>query len=257
MRDKKKKNLEPPFLARLVQLLGSHGFLCFLTDKAYIKLLYKLSMKKRLNLKNPKTYTEKLQWIKLFDRREEYTMMADKYLVRDYVEKQIGSQYLIPLLGAWDNPEDIDYNSLPNEFVLKCNHDSGGVVICRDKNTLDIEKTNRFLKKRLKRNFYWAAREWPYKNIKRKIICEKFMVDESGYELKDYKFFCFDGVCKAAFIATDRLISEKSCHKLRQRTGKALFNYLVALRYQHFLLGNKNAYDRILIRKVIPLVSTV
>lgn len=197
-------NSETPKMATVFQLLGSHGLLNWVPDKLYIKIIYRLSMQKKCNLKDPQTYTEKLQWIKLYDRRPDYTMMADKYEVRKYVADRVGGEHLIPLLGVWDSPDDIDFDSLPDSFVLKCNHDSGGVVICKDKSQLNVFDAKRFLKKRLKRNFYWAAREWPYKNIKRKIIAEKFMVDESGYELKDYKFFCFDGICKAAFIATDR-----------------------------------------------------
>ncbi len=190
--------------AFIVQYLGSSGYLKWMSDKMYLKLLYRTSMGVKLNLDNPQRYTEKLQWIKLYDHRDDYTMMADKYAVRKYVADTIGEEYLIPLLGVWDHPEDIDFSLLPEQFVMKCNHDSGGIIICKDKAKLDVEKTRKYLAERLKLNFFWAAREWPYKNIKKKIIAEKFMVDESGYELKDYKFFCFDGKCRAVFIATDR-----------------------------------------------------
>lgn len=193
-----------PFRAFVLQYLGTRGFFKWMSDETYLKLLYKYSMGKELNLDNPETYTEKLQWIKLYDRRPEYTMMVDKYAVRAYVAEKIGEEYLIPLLGVWNNPDEIDFESLPNQFVMKCNHDSGGVIICKDKSELDVGKTRTFLKQRMKESFFWAAREWPYKNIPHKIIAEKYMVDESGYELKDYKFFCFDGICKAVFIATDR-----------------------------------------------------
>lgn len=198
-----------PLRAFILQYLGTKGLLKWMSDKTYLKYLYKYSMGKNLNLNCPRTYTEKLQWIKLYDRRPEYTMMVDKYAVRSYVEEKIGKEYLIPLLGVWDNPDKIDFSLLPNQFVLKCNHDSGGVIICKSKNEFNENKAKNFLKSRLKESFFWAAREWPYKNIQRKIIAEKYMVDESGYELKDFKFFCFNGKCKAIFIATDRGIDTR------------------------------------------------
>ena len=177
----------------------------FIPDKTFLKLEYRFVMGKKLNLKNPRTYNEKLQWLKLYNRKDEYTMMADKYAVREYVEKNIGEEYLIPLIGVWDSVEEIDFDALPHQFALKCNHTSGdGVIICKDKSALDIEKTKKDLKKAMKTDFSLQNREWPYKNIKRKIIAEKYMVDESGTQLKDYKFFCFNGEVKAMFVATDR-----------------------------------------------------
>lgn len=195
--------------AFILQGLAKRNLLNWVPDKTFIKISYRLNMRKKLNLKNPKTYTEKLQWLKLYDRNPKYTSLVDKYEVRKYVENRIGGRYLIPILGAWDDPEKIDFDALPDQFVLKCNHDSGGVVICKDKAQFNQEKAVEFLKHRLKINFFYRAREWPYKNIKRKVIAEKYMVDESGYELKDYKFFCFDGVCRAAFIAVDRGVDTK------------------------------------------------
>lgn len=200
----KKNDYSTPKSAFLVQWLAAHSFLNWMSDEIYIKLIYRLSMGKPLNLENPQTFSEKLQWLKLYNHRPEYTDMVDKYKVRQYVEDRIGSEHLIPLIGVWDSPNDIDFDSLPNQFVLKCNHDSGGWVICKDKSTLDIDKCRRFLLKRFRRNFFWNAREWPYKNVRKRIVAEKYMVDESGVELKDYKFFCFDGHCKAIFIATNR-----------------------------------------------------
>lgn len=198
------KEFRVPLRAFLLQWMSAHNLLHWMSDKTYIKLIYEASMRKKLDLTSPSSFNEKLQWLKLYDRNPLYTSLVDKYAVRQFIKDTIGEQFLIPLLGVWDKVEDIDFNKLPNQFVLKCNHDSGGWVICKDKTKLDINRTKHFLTKRLKRNFFWAAREWPYKNVTRKIICEKYMVDESGTELKDYKFFCFDGVCKAIFIATDR-----------------------------------------------------
>lgn len=165
---------------------------CILPDKIYIKKLYKARTGKELNLKNPQTFNEKQNWLKLYDRRPEYTMMVDKYKVREYVKEKIGEEYLVPLLGVWDSPDEIDFDSLPNEFVLKCNHDNG-VIICRDKSQLDIEEVKKNLAWRLKRDYYRKLREWPYKNVERKIICEKFMENMPDDPLLDYKLFCFNG----------------------------------------------------------------
>ena len=177
----------------------------FISDKAFLKMKYRLVMGEKLNLKNPKTYNEKLQWLKLYNHEDHMTMMADKYEVRKYIADTIGEEYLIPMIGVWDSVDDIDFNSLPDQFAMKCNHTSGnGVVICKDKSKLDIEKTKKEMKKAMKMDYFSQNREWPYKNIKRRIIAEKYMVDESGTQLKDYKFFCFGGEVKAMFVATDR-----------------------------------------------------
>lgn len=143
------------------------------------------------------------------DRNPEYSSLVDKYEVRKFIEKTIGKEYLIPIIGVWDNIDDIDFHKLPNQFVLKCTHDSGGLVICLDKDSLNIEKTKKELIKSLNNNYYWGQREWIYKNIKPRIIAERYMVDESKKELKDYKFFCFDGEVKAMFVATDRGIDTR------------------------------------------------
>lgn len=168
-------------------------------------------MKKKLDLTNPKTYNEKLQWLKLYNRKQEYTIMVDKYAVKGYVEKIIGKEYIIPTLGVWEHFDDIDFDKLPDQFVLKCTHDSGGLVICKDKETLDKEKAKKQIEHCLKRRYFLNTREWPYKDVKPQIIAEKYMVDESGYELKDYKFFTFDGKVKAMFIATDRGSESETC----------------------------------------------
>ena len=173
-------------------------------DKMFLKIKYKQRTGRKLNLNNPKTYSEKLQWLKLYDRRPEYSMMVDKFEVKKYIGEKIGGEYIIPTLGVYDKFEDIDFGELPNQFVLKCTHDSGGLVICSDKSKLDLQKAKRKINKSLKSNYYWHSREWPYKSLKPRIIAEQFMVDESGFELKDYKFFCFDGDVKALFVAKDR-----------------------------------------------------
>ncbi len=189
---------------RIFFTLGHRGFLNWMKDKTYIKIGYRIRMKKKLNLDNPKTFNEKLQWLKLYDRKPEYTTMVDKYEVKRYVAEKIGEEYIIPTLGVWDTFDDIDFDALPNEFVLKCTHDSGGLIICRDKAALNLKAARKKIKSCLKHNFFYTNREWPYKDVKPRIIAEKLMVDESGYELKDYKIFCFDGEAKAMFIASDR-----------------------------------------------------
>ena len=173
-------------------------------DKLYLQMLYRRVFNKKLDLENPQGYNEKLFWLKLYDRRPEYTTMVDKYAVKQYVADRIGEEYVIPTLGVWNKPEDIEWEKLPDQFVLKCTHDSGGLVICRDKEKLDIQSAMKKLRKSLKTNYYKAGREWPYKNVPRRIIAEKYMEDKSVGELPDYKFFCFDGVVKALFIGTER-----------------------------------------------------
>ncbi len=174
-----------------------------LPDKVYLKKLYRQRTGKELNLKNPQTFTEKLNWLKLYDRRPEYTMMVDKYAVRDYVAEKIGEEYLVPLVGTWESVEDIPFDELPDQFVLKCNHDNG-VIICRDKKNFDVEAAKRELQFHLSRDYYKKCREWPYKNVKRRIIAEKYISEGTDAPLVDYKFFCFNGEAKALFIATNR-----------------------------------------------------
>lgn len=184
--------------------VGHFGLLNWLPDATYLKGCFRAYLGYKLDLENPKTFNEKLQWLKLYDRNPAYTQMVDKYAVREYIKNTIGEEYLIPLLGVWDSFDEIDFDELPNQFVLKTNHDSGTVVICKDKKTFDIDAARKKINKRINYNYYYPGREWPYKNVKPKIIAEKFMVDESGYELKDYKFFAFNGEIKALYVATDR-----------------------------------------------------
>lgn len=177
-------------------------YTCILPDKIYLKKMYKQRNGKKLNLKKPRTFNEKLNWLKLYDRRTEYTIMADKYKVREYIARKIGEEHLIPLLGVWDSPDEIDFAALPNEFVLKCNHDNG-VIICQDKNRLDIEKTKNELRYRLNCDYYKFQREWPYKKIDRKVICEEYIKENNRERLTDYKFHCFDGVPRFLYVVSD------------------------------------------------------
>lgn len=173
-------------------------------DKAYIQMYYFAHFKRFCNLRNPETYNEKLNWLKLHDRNEEYTKLVDKYEVKEYIASIIGEDYIIPTLGVWNHFDDIDFEKLPNQFVLKCTHDSEGLVIVKDKSKLDKVAAKEKIEAALKQNFYYIGREWPYKNVKPRIIAEKYMEDHVDGELRDYKFFCFDGQPKAMFIASDR-----------------------------------------------------
>lgn len=174
----------------------------WLPDKLYLQILFFLHFGRFINLKNPKTFSEKLQWLKLYNRRPEYTQMVDKYAVKQYVADKIGTEHIIPTIDVWNRPEDIDFDKLPNSFVLKTTHSGGssGVVICKDKSKLNIKKAIKKLKKSLKTDLSKSKKEWPYRNVPRKIIAEKYMEDEYG-ELRDYKFYCFNGEVK--FIKVD------------------------------------------------------
>ena len=175
-----------------------------LSDKKYLERKFECCMGKSLDFEHPQTFNEKLQWLKLYDRKSEYTVMVDKYKVREYIKNKIGEEYLIPLIGVWDDPDDIDFDALPDKFVLKCNHNSGlGMCICKDKSNLDIKKVKNELRRGLAQDYYLTGREWPYKNVPRRIIAEKYMEDASG-ELRDYKFYCFNGVMKFVMINSDR-----------------------------------------------------
>ncbi|MBE5753564.1 MAG: glycosyl transferase [Clostridiales bacterium] len=180
------------------------------SDKLYIKIQYKATFKRKLNLKNPTSFNEKLQWLKLYNRKPEYSTMVDKFEVKDYVASIIGEQYIVPTLGVWDSFDEIDFESLPSKFVLKCTHDSGSVIICRDKSIFDKKSAKLKIEKKLKSNLFWHGREWPYKNVRPRIIAEPLMQDEEG-ELKDYKIMCFNGVARCAFVCSDRF-SEKGLH---------------------------------------------
>ena len=173
-------------------------------DQLFLKYKFQLIMKAKLNLDAVETFNEKIQWLKLYDRKPIYTQMADKYEAKKYVAEIIGDSYIIPTIGIWDHVDDIDFDKLPDQFVLKCTHDSGGIVICEDKSKLDLKAAKRKLKKRLKRNYYYTTREWCYKNIKPRIIAEKLIKNDKKAELLDYKFLVFNGTVKTEFVCSQR-----------------------------------------------------
>lgn len=191
--------------ALLFLTLGHREYFNWMDDKTYLRIAYRIKMGKKLNLDNPKSFGEKLQWLKLYNRKPEYTQLVDKYEVKKIVADIIGEEYIIPTLGVWDRFEEIDFDSLPNQFVLKCTHDSGGLVICRDKSKIDIKKAQNKIKRCLNHSYYWGTREWPYKNVPRRIIAEKFIeLQPSVKDLPDYKWYCFNGEPKYCQVIQDR-----------------------------------------------------
>lgn len=181
---------------------------CF-SDQAFIEKMYRLRIGHELNLNEPQTFNEKLQWLKLYDRRPQYTKMVDKYEAKIFVSKIIGLEHIIPTYGIYNKFDEIDFDSLPNQFVLKCTHDSGGIIICKDKSKFNIINAKRKLNKSLRRSYYYHKREWPYKDVIPRIIVEQYMEDESGWQLKDYKIFCFNGEPKFIEVDYDRYVGHK------------------------------------------------
>ena len=190
MSDKRWKYLGKP---EILLILLDRKKIIKLDDKRFIEMSYKINMGKKLDLDNPQTFNEKLQWLKLNDRKDIYSTMVDKYEVKKYVSNIIGERYIIPTLGVYDSFDEIDFTELPEQFVLKCTHDSGGLVICKNKEELNIRKERKKFKKLLNTDFFRFEREWPYKNVKPRIIAEKYMATENQKELIDYKFFCING----------------------------------------------------------------
>lgn len=178
------------------------------SDRQLLRIMFRLRMGKSLNLKNPQTFQEKIQWLKLYDRNPKYTTMVDKYAAKEYVASVIGKEYIIPTIGIYDSVDEIPWDSLPDRFVLKCTHDSGGIVICKDKSTLDINKAKRKLTKGLSKSYFYQNREWPYKNVPRRIIAEKFIEIPDKEDLTDYKIFCFNGEPKYIQVIQDRNTKE-------------------------------------------------
>lgn len=188
---------------RIFKFFDNRHLLDWMDDERYLKLAFKVKMGYPLDLDKPRTFNQKLQWLKLYDRKPLYTQLVDKYAVRQYIAEKIGEEYLIPLVGGpWNSAEEIDFDALPERFVLKCNHDSGGLVVCRDKNRLNQEAAKEKLKRHLQVNYYMSSREWPYKDVKPCIFAEQYMEDERQKRgLIDYKFFCFHGQARFMYVS--------------------------------------------------------
>jgi len=193
----------------LLNYFFNNGLCKFLPDEVYLNIMFRIKQGKWIDLDEPKSFNEKIQWLKMRDRNPRYHELVDKYGVREYIKNTIGEQYLIPLLGVWDKFDDIDFELLPEKFVLKCTHDSGGVYICRDKSKINYRRLKKFINRHMKKNYYYSGREWVYKDVKPRIIAEQYMVDESEVELKDYKIFSFDGIPFMIQVDYDRFVEHK------------------------------------------------
>jgi len=198
----------------IIEIFKTLFFHLPIPDFFYLKIYYRIRIGKRLNLRNPVLYNEKIQWLKLYDINPDYPNLVDKYEVRKYITKNIGEEYLIPLYGVWNTFDEIPFDMLPDQFVLKCTHDCGSIIICKDKSKLDIKNVRKHFIKCLSRNYYYRTREWPYKNIKPRIIAEKFMEAESIETLTDYRFFCFNGKPKAIFCDSNILEKKKNIRNI-------------------------------------------
>jgi hypothetical protein len=188
----------------IVKLLKVSHLEYLISDEAYLKILFRRIMNQQLDLKNPKTFNAKLQYLKLHDRKPLYTKLVDKFEVKKYVADLIGEEYIIPTLGVWEKFDDIDFAKLPEKFVLKCTHDSGSTAICDKNDLMTINKAKKKIGKCLKRNYYWPGREWPYRDVQPRIIAEPFLIDSETKELRDYKFTCFDGAVNDVMVCMDR-----------------------------------------------------
>lgn len=211
---------------RIISYLKCKGFFNFLSDKAYIKLEYFIVFRKKLNLDNPQTFNEKLQWLKLYDRNPLYTTLVDKYEVKKYIANEIGEEYVIPTLGIWNSYQEIDFENLPNQFVLKTTHDSGTYIICKDKSNFDYIESESLLKRRLKRWYYKEHREWPYKDVKRQIIGEQLLNTKDNNLPVDYKFFCYNGKADCVMLCLGRGTKNKKFYFFDK--GWNLLRYNVA-----------------------------
>ncbi len=175
-------------------------YLTWMSDEAFSKLKFRYIMGYPLNLKDPKTFNEKLQWLKLYNTDPIFDTLVDKYKVKDYVADKIGSKYIVPTYGVWDSFDDIDFDSLPDSFALKCNHDSGGLYLVPDKSLMDMDAARKKIQGCLDYNYYWHSREKVYKNIKPRVLAEKYLIGgERG--MTDYKFYCFGGEPKFIYVS--------------------------------------------------------
>ena len=199
------KNSMKKFIYFIYKCFKKIGFLNLLPSKLYLKLFFYNNMGYQLDLKKPKTFNEKLQFLKLYDRNPLYTDLVDKIKVKEYISDKIGGKYNIKILKVFNSLKEIDFSCLPEKFVIKCNHNSqGGLFICKDKTNLNEKNVFCNLKSSFRKNYFYLGREWPYKNVKRKIFAEELIEDESGHSLVDYKFFCFNGKVDSVMVCVGR-----------------------------------------------------
>lgn len=185
------------------------GFYKKISDERFLKKVFKLLVGYDLDLNNPSSFNEKIQWLKLHDKNPLYTKLVDKHLAKEYIAKIIGEEFIVPTLGVWDSPGEIDYDTLPEKFVLKCNHNSKvGLCICKDKNKLDIKRTNKNLTKGLTQNYYIYNKEYAYKDVPKKILAEKLLEEEGTNEIPDYKFMVFNGKVRCSFVCNERFSAD-------------------------------------------------
>ena len=192
---------KPYYRTRVLIKLGYYDSL---SDEEFLKKVFPKYMGYPLDLENPKTFSEKLQWLKVNYRDPIQTVMVDKHEAKNFIAQRVGEQYIIRTLAVWDSVEDIDFDALPNQFVLKCTHDSGGIVICKDKSSLDREAAKAKLSASLQRDYSRIAREWPYKDVPRRIIAEEYLSELGNNEILDYKMYCFHGEPKITVVCSDR-----------------------------------------------------
>ena len=244
-----KKNLKNPGgLVFKICNYDHYQFAPLFSDKLYIKCYYERFMKKKLTskqLKCPRTFNEKLNWRKLYDRQPIYTTMADKVDGKKYIENIVGGQYIIPTIGIYDSVDEVPFDKLPEQYVIKCSHDSGSIYICRDKATFDVEKVKADFRVKLKRNFYWASREWQYKNIKPRVIVEKYIHDSSDNYPMDYKFYCFDG--KVHYLEVDfNRFTEHKANYYNRDFEPVKFNEVSLFPDKDVLIEKPNQYEKML-----------
>lgn len=223
------KHLHPKKCLRIAkETLHDWFWYYLLPDSVYLKIRYKQVFGKKLNLKNPQTFNEKIQWLKLHDRNPEYHKMVDKYEAKKYVSKKIGNEYIIPTIGVYEGFSDIDFGVLPDQFVMKCTHDASSYVICVDKSKLDIKAAELKLTKALKQDYYhYQNKQWVYKSIKPRIIVENFIKDSDTIELglTDYKFFCYDGEADCVMVALDRETNDTKFYFFDKQWNLLRYNY--------------------------------
>ncbi len=198
------------YIYKIIRALNNRNFLKWIPDKIILKCIYRKQFNKNLNFKNVNTFNEKLQWLKLNDRKDIYTTMVDKYEVKKYVANIIGEKYIIPTLGVYNSFNEIDFEKLPQKFVMKCTHDSGSTIVCKNKKKFNIQDAKKKINKALKNNYYYGGREWPYKNVVHKILIEKYIIDDRLGELRDYKIFCFNGKVRLFKIDFDRFSNHRA-----------------------------------------------